>query len=807
MSSRNARKSVLAIILTLLFILPLASIPAVVASQQPGQGQAENNVQAAASMNITITPNTTSLDLQASIPVADKNLTMLNGNVSVSEDKAQGIISLTTAIQAFYKQLENVTGTLETMIQATASIDAANKTGTIGETTSTSINMTIAGGNGTLKIAGTIQKTTTTQAQNKTITSTSDTQTSLLVEAESQQETVTMSLNINATQETVATPNETRTTGSFQGPIAVTVPVSGFTTTINLNLDGHYEAVAMNNTLTVNATINITADNSLVAGILYQEITSIIQQYNLTGTVQATLNGNTITIVVTYSTTLNNTLTPGLGGIIAPGLPGYAQGNKTRTIIEHFKHLIDNTTLAPSNLCTGKINITASGDLTVQIENGTITVNSTIQVSAPQLLEELPYSIEHAQATLTLENTSQSPTIKVNAQATLGTPEPFTSIDLLQQAAWLALHAAEPNMTGKTRFNLTVNAENGVSLIVNGKHTSTVTFNNTTLEALQKIAVEYDGIIYNGANKPIIFTGKGNRLPVLPPTAKQIIIIGVGKAAFKLPYGNATILSNMTIKFGNETGKAKIVILKGARINQTLATAIITPENITLPPGYTNLQPAGYALAISNTTGTAIVSLKIEAPTSNIKILVIHDNGTTELINPLHIKAGMVVAVVSTHSVYIPVTQQSGGGGQETTTTTTTSTSPAATTTASTTSSPTTTSPTQTTTTTTNPPTTTGTTTSPATTSTTTHTTATTTTTSPTQHPTGTPGTTTTSSTGSPTSTTQNNTGSTQTGGTSQNKQQNNNQGKSQTNNKNNMIIISIIIILILIAAAALAFK
>jgi len=804
MISRNARKSILAIILTLLFILPLATLPAVAASQQPGQGQAGNSGQATASMNITITPNTTSLDLQASIPVSDENLTMLNGNVSISEDKAQGIISLTTAIQAFYKQLENVTGTLETTLQATASIDAANKTGTLDVTTSTSTNMAITGENGTLKIAGTIQKTTTTQSQNTTITSTSDTQTSLLVEAESQQETVTISLNINATQETVATPNETRTTGSFQGPIVVTLPVSGFTMTINLNLDGHYEAVAANNTLTVNATINITADNSFVAGILYQEITSIIQQYNLTGIVQATLNGNTITIVVTYNTTLNNTLTPGLGGIIAPGLPGYAQGNKTRSIIEHFKHLIDNTTLAPSNLCTGKINITASGDLTVQIENGTITVNSTIQVSAPQLLEELPYSIEHTQATLTLENTSQGSTIKVNAQATLGTPEPFTSIDLLQQTAWLALHAAEPNMTGKTRFNLTVNAENGVSLIVNGKHTSTVTFNNTTLEALQKIAVEYDGIIYNGANKPIVFTGKGNRLPVLPPTAKQIIIIGVDKAAFKLPYGNATILSNMTIKFGNETSKAKIVILKGARINQTLATAIITPENITLPPGYTNLQPAGYALAISNTTGTAIVSLKIEAPTSNIKILIIHDNGTTELINPLHIKAGMVVAVVSTHSVYIPVTQQSGGGGQETTTTT--STSPAATTTASTTSSPTTTSPTQTATT-TNPPTTTGTTSSPATTSTTTHTTATTTTTSPTQHPTGTPGTTTTSSTSSPTSTTRNSTGSTQTGGTGQNKQQNNNQGKPQTNNKNNMIIISIIIILVLIAAVALAFK
>ncbi len=800
------KKKLLAIMLIALFIIPSVSLFAAANPQQgPGNNGGGMEQGPAANMSIKITPNMTSIDMEAVVPVKDKNLTMLNGNMTIKEDKNLGVVNADLELQAFYKQLENVTGKLNMTVSAASTMDLANKTSTIKEETSTNANATITTENGTLTIALKTVRNSIGIIENMSSTITTNTSTIISMNSRSSQGTVSLTLNINSTKTTLTTKNATITVGSFKGPLVVTVPVSGLTMTINLDLNGNYTAILKDGKVEIDAIVNITADSSLVAGILYQEIVSLIQDFNLTNTVKAELNGNTITLIVSYNGSIRNIMMPGIGGIASQDFLGFLENNGTSMIMSHFQNIMENTTIAPSPAANGRISVELNGALCVKVENGSVNMSATATLRSPDLLQTLPYSIEKAEAMLALENTTGMPTLKMEFNATFKTPEPFTTIEALRQATWLALHTPllKERIMNQAKLNITVMAENGVKLIVNGTKKDRIKANNTGLNMFEKLALEYDGIEYMGAGKQMIVKNAVNGMVPLPPTAKQIIVENMSRVVFKLPFSNATLLSNLTVTFGSGSNMtANITIMKGAMINGSLATAVITPENITLPPGYNNMQPSGYALSIANTTGKAQICLKVNVA-GNVMILVIHDNGTIELVKPLKIENGMAIAVVSTHSEYIPVTQQTSGGTQETTTTTTTSTTQITTGTTTTTSSATSTV-TSTLTTTTAPITTT----SPletTTTSTTNPQTTTTTTTSTTQITTGT--TTTTSSTSSTTSTSQTSASSMQSNNNQNNQNIQNNQGGTQGSNKKNMIVILIAIIVVLIAAAALIFR
>ncbi len=818
------KRVLLSLVLVALMIAPLAAVP-LQAMSSPGSGSSggmsgntSGGMPGKGSMIVAVTLGTDNMSVNATmrIPFANKNITSMSGSFNAEFDNTTCTGKAGFSLELYTPSLENVTGkgSFSEMINAEAY--PANKTGMIEVERETQLGLVQTNGTQTVQFNLTSKSKVNNMFNTNESIVNKNGNIIVYVEAKNDTQTQIFSMNLTSNSTTKAMMGEVMSSGTVKGPIKV--EANGVTFQVNLNAVYSYEIAKGN--ITVNATIKLDTGNYLTAQLLYSIITGLLQEYNLTSLVKVeapTLTNPVVTIVVAYNgsikdllamipeqarTVLAGAMGAGTGEMI-PGMSGI-MGNMTMNmtmIREKIMEMANTISLMPANMTKVETSAEMKGNFTV--DNGYARVEAMISAKLPDVACALVKDFT-ANGTMSLDNKTNM--IEANVQARVKSGDPYTMFAVMRDAIAMVGQKKVMEKTNMT-LKLELNAGKGVDFCMNGMKLKKMEFNETNMTMIKDMAVKIGEAMFEGPGKPLMIKAMPGQTvkTVMPLTTNMVKVENATKVMLEMPFEKTKIEKKLEVEVNkSNTMEAKIELMPGAVINKTLALAVMTPENVTLPPAFSNMTVVGNALAIRNTTGKAMVYLKLNASVQNIAVLVIHENGTMTLVKNVTIEDGYAVACVSTQSTYIPVAQTTGTTTNTTTTTTSSTTS--STTSGTTTTTTTTTTLSTTTTTTSSAPTTTttqSTTTTSAQATTTTQTTATTTSTSTTTTTGQASTTTTTTSQKSTTSSTSKASASS----TSQTQAMQKTTTTQQATSSKAKIVAAVIIVIIIIAAAAFMFR
>jgi hypothetical protein len=495
------------------------------------------------------------------------------------------------------------------------------------------------------------------------------------------------SLDINYTSHTTFTNKSSLTKAIASGPITIEAPVSGKPVIIAFKLDS---AATLNETLlSENVThvhlegqANLTFKDYLTAIAVYQYLNMIVVGLNLTKYVKVTPPASPAFPVVNIEVEYEGNVTPSELGHIKvperpsgiPAPPAGIQGNATRLVREIEDVL---PAAVPENL-TGTLNATYK--LKASYAQGVLDASLAVSARATGDFCKANYSIDKLEASVEFNN--QTATESVHLVIHGRTAEPYTSA--LTIARFLK-HFIDEAKSRVEDISVTLKTADGVRLVLNGKEYNRLFFTGENYTSLEDLEVSYGGVKVGGHARGLVVSSGPQANLTLPPIAKNVLIKGARKAVISLPI-HGKLHRHLKLGVSNDIApNATIVIHRGAKVLSKVKLATLPPSQVQLPSSIKG-HKAGPALVVEGVEGpvTVVLPFKKDYP-GKPAIVVVHSNGTVEVVTNVTVKDGYIIANVTASTTYTPVILASGGGGGTTTTTTKTTTTTTATTTTETT--------------------------------------------------------------------------------------------------------------------------
>ena len=638
----------------------------------PVAGASAYNQSSSVVGTITFSPNSTSMDLYFYTSVDSSNLTAFQAELNYTLDPTTCSAEMYGNLYLESPQLQGVN--LQANYNGTGQVQV-NET----EAMSNHTNVFLLHGeaiNGSdyysINLYYEKQSSKTYQLETYSYTGQQSSMLNLSITYMNTTSTISLELNLSSTSQAQGDANMTAGSGHITGP--VTFQQDTYQLSMNVDITYEYKVYAENNTIQITATTNLEFQDYMTAFQAYMMLSYIVSYLNLANNltlVPPTTTNPVVSIILEYQDNLtdiaNMTMPMPMPGM--PGgsmMPGMMNASMMMPIV------------MPSQPPTGNISYITTLDLV--INNGELAANLQGNATLPPGACSLGYLPTSLQISSNLDTTTS--TIETHVTGYLQAPEPFTPFAIVKK---IIMKAGEE--LHSTTLNITLEGTNGVSFIYNGQVMDTIQITNENVDSLEYLGIIYNGTTYYGFDKPTEISQENTRVMVTPFT-NNIILKNVNTATIMLPFEQPKLTDELsiTVESNSETA-ASITLHKDTMIQGDLQVSYHSPDLVTIPSEL-DVQPIGNALTIKNATGTALVKIKVETETGTLGLLIIHDNGTYELLTnaTIDIEAGYIIAEVSTQSTYLPVQIVSTPPPTEnTTTTTTTETEETTTTTATTT--------------------------------------------------------------------------------------------------------------------------
>ncbi|MEB2836333.1 MAG: hypothetical protein GSR80_001148 [Desulfurococcales archaeon] len=491
---------------------------------------------------------------------------------------------------------------------------------------------------------------------------------------------VNQSVNIarieaNVTSETHTTlhGNTTLTDLTAEGPVAVKIPMSGHTFQVAFKLAAHIKVnetlVSENKTyINVHGTVNMTFKDYVTAFAIYQYLSMIVSTMNLTSHVQLTpptMQNPTIVIRISYEGYVTPETLEGLRASGPAGHVGAPAGAPSLQVLENLTGKLPLEAL-PTSLPNG----TLEGTYTLKAHASGGELEATLQARSHGTggFCKANYSIGHLELNVAIDEVANKMQVHLSAAGKTG--DPFTPTLASAKALYKLIDDMKDELQS---VDVTFKSADGVYLVVNGVETHMATFTLKNYEDLKSLGVEYAGMRMHGGRGLVEVVKPVHNL-TLPPIAKGAVLKGVGRVNITLPL-HGRLHKRMVFRFLNSIApNATIILHPGARVKARLHMATLPPDQVKLPPTV-KAHKAGPALEVDGVQGvvTVVLPYNPEYP-GKPAVLVIHSNGTVEIVENVTVEHGYIIANVSASSVFAPITLPTGGGGGGETTTTTTTT-------------------------------------------------------------------------------------------------------------------------------------
>ncbi len=610
---------------------------------------------------ITIKPDETNINLliHKQLP-PNFNLTSLEGNITFNYDPETGHAVLQGGITGESPDLEgaNIQGTLS--LEGSSTVDN-NIVNTNMHTEFRLNGEATNGSNHTLiNISYEKNQNQTLNLDQKTSEGAQTTHLELMLQFSNETTTQELDATIDYNSTSQGNENQTTSRGRITGPIIYAQ--DEYKIGVDLDIEYTYTLYHFNNTLQLEATVNLAFQDYMTAYNTYMMIQAFLQYFNTSANISVeppTQINPVVVVQIEYTGTLTDLESiPGTGFPQMPGTPiGQMPISMQPSDITGIM-----PTIMPAEIPSG--NITYNLDVNMIIDDGELAIAINGEANIPPESITSEYLLNNAQITIEYYNDTNVIEIEVTADAT--TPEPFTPFALVKEA----LKTIQENASELQSLEITLTGENGVKFLFNGEEKTMVIIDKTTIMNIDTLAIVYNGTVYYGFDSPMNLLEE-NVQTMLSPYTNKIILNSTMTAHVKLPFAQAKLNQPLIIEVDSAEGKlANITILEGAYIEGTLDIAYHSPDAVDIPTEL-HVQPAGKALTIHNVTGNAKIMIKTEG-SGQLALLVIHDDGTTELLTDITVENGYIIVQVSTHSTFIPV--KLATPSENTTTTTTTST-------------------------------------------------------------------------------------------------------------------------------------
>ncbi len=555
--------------------------------------------------------------------------------------------------------------------------------------------------------------------------------------ANESQELIVVNANLTGSIEEYRLVNTSIANVGVEGPVSLLIPVSGRPIKADFYLMSRSTVNATR--LTANVThvklvdyTTMTFKDAAVATGFYLLLSNLVTSLNLTKYVQVslttTMSNATVTIKVNYEGNISPSSLGKLESKIKIGsmggqeLPLKGLSGRLGALLGGFSSLEEASRL-PSNI-TGVLSVYY--DVKAHASQGVLDASVKAEAKAAGDFCKSNYTLTTLEAEVHYSNSTK--TIHLEFTVAGRSAEPYTPTISVASILHSLLERFKGNVSNAV---IVVKSADGVSLEAAGVKARRLVFTLANYTSLESLAAEYRGVAARMAGNLLEIASSKSKLSIkLPPlaaAAKGLVVRGPLAANITLPF-HGVLHREFRVKVFNSIAQGVgLLIHKGSKVGRSLHIATLPPDEVKIPPTI-KAHKAGPALELEGVEGvvTVILPYKSEYP-GQPAVLVVHTNGSVEVVTKVVVKDGYIEANVSASSVFAPITlSQAGGGGGATTTSSTTSTSTTTTKTTTTT---------HTTTTTTTKTTTTGTTSETTSTmKTTTSTTATTTRTSTTQH-------------------------------------------------------------------------
>jgi hypothetical protein len=614
-----------------------------------------------------------------------ENLTSLGAGLNLTIDNSTCTAHLSGSLQASGPGLEG--GVLELHSSGSTSYNASLQGGLTVFSYDTASTLSLYTGNSTeeyMQLNASIARHVEGNASNNTLLSDShaDIDLSIVIAAE-EAGPLPLGLGIEYTGHAITTVSGNSTAGSGNYTGTLTFESSGESITADFTSTDHYNLTLLNQStamVTVSSYTSLHFSDYFTALLVYQALEEVVDELNLSDYVTLTppSYGNpTVGVDVEYEGTMSlapNLTLPPTGPAGLPGLPGGG---------------------LPLQMPAASISLQGNHTLSLEVENGTATgsLEAWLRLSGTPCEAGLGYALSSAWLNVTYAGGDQ---VEASGGAEGYSAEPFTSGLLAARG----FHALFENVSGSLdSASVTLEGVDGVMFDVNGSILDSATFDLSNYTLLNATGVAYGGAELKSIGG-LLEVGPNATTVTLPPVAGGVLALGADEVEVQPPLPLAT--HDIVFAFQNSIApNASLTVHAGAGLAGTVKVSTMPASDVGV--GLADLEPIGPALAVEGVNGNVTVKIPVETTEGDIYLLVIHDNGTIDVVGNVTVTAdGYLIANATASTTYLPVVYTgsqpptstgssttpgspattSPGGGETTTTTggSTTTTPPATTT-------------------------------------------------------------------------------------------------------------------------------
>ncbi|MCE4628385.1 MAG: hypothetical protein F7C34_04470 [Desulfurococcales archaeon] len=618
-------KSVLALALMVALILPVASVASASSEESSIGGE------------ITLSPSAANASIVIRVP-APENLTSLDGHGAF--ELSNGSFTANLSVTGSGSGLDGLIGAIRSSSESTAAYDPDTESITRNATTLVSAHLTQAGAENPMELSFNSTVFTTTSYSLATEAAVSEKRYKLSLYVHAQNETygnITVNLSLHGNDLSVLTQEELSGEGSATGSLQL---VMGENVNVMLNISLSYSYTVNRSERQVNLTADayIDANNPMMAYQVYLALDGLVRELDIADYVTVEppsySNPTTVKVHVAYAgdLDLNETLP------IFPGffLGGVGSGDLASPAI-----------LLPS--LDQRIRLSYESEATLNVSNGTFALEAS---SEGRVENASCNATASAIVDIWLDEEEGYIVVEINFTAD-NVPDTLS----LFYAAKTALQGILENATS----SLQLIGSGGLELYLDGSPVSQV---NITEDVLEDLAVRVGDLLYYSPSEAYAL-GPNITLPTL---VQRVVANGTSKIVARTSFPESIVLGQLSIEFPEN---ATITILGASRISGVLVAGVEN-ASIDLIPSNLSAVPAGPAVVVKNVTGLLQLKIRVDTSAGNLSLLVIHDNGSIELISNVTVEDDYLIANVTAGSTYIPVALAGGtgtGGGGGTTTT------------------------------------------------------------------------------------------------------------------------------------------